>query len=1126
MSNIKNNFKSTQLIAKQKLDDFLKKYKIVEKGSKVITHTAFGDPWGSFNIPDDKNDEFVGLYCDGLQNRVDLHMIERPKLVGPLLIDIDFHCDATHDKRQYKLDDIKYIISNINNIVRKYYKWEPDMLLAFILEKNQPTRNEDEGVIIDYKDGFHIVYPHLPLLEKMRFLILHELKTIITNTGGFQHIPFTNSYDEIFDMSVIRNNGWIMYGSRKNGAQYYHLTHIYNYIFEETDTYKYKHPELVKILSNRRYDDTEMVPFKDNLDMIELNNKINEVLQLQGIVKAVKKDNDVIEDIEFDTGDEGEDDSENSEDEEDIESMRTEVLNRIKEHNKQKKHNNQVKDIQLAKKLVMIMSKERATKYQDWIKVGWSLHNVDSGLLDTFKTFSKKAGIKYNEKSCEKIWEKARDEGLTIASLRHWAKLDDPERYNEILSESIGALLIEAESGTEWDLANVVHELYRDQYKCTSISHDSWYEFRNHRWIEIDKAYTLSTRLSEEVTSEFAMLNSLYMKRMSKKLKLHSTDTADKMMNKGNNVMKIMGRLKQSGFKKRVIEECKNKFYDPEFEEYLDSNKNLIGFENGVYDLEHSYFRAGCPDDYISLSVGYDYEEFTLDHPYIKGIEDFFSKVQTEKDMRDYILTLLASYLDGSTRNEQFVLWTGSGCHAAGTRILMYDGGLKCVEDVRIGDKLMGDDFTMRKVLHLYRGKDKMYRVKQTKGNDYIVNGDHRLALKFDGDHTLEYNEKKKRYEITWYEDNEYRGIIKRKKYFADKEQAEIFYEANKNNHNLINKDHKIAMTVNAYLELDENIKDVLMGYNALKDYKTHVIKVEYVNIDDYYGFQVSDNQSYLLEDGTVSFNSNGKSKSVELFQLAYGDYCGVVPITLLTRKSGASNQASPELAELRGKRFVVFQEPENTDEIQVGKMKELTGGDWIYARPLFKEPIRYKPQFKLLLTCNELPNIPSRDGGTWRRLRVSPWESEFVDEPKRANQFKKDYDLTEKLEQWSGAFLWYLITIWYPVYKKEGLKEPAKVTYFTNKYKKDSDIFYEFLDSNYVFTKNDNDFEEHNMVYAAMKYWYSDAMNGKCPYKKKQLVEYLTKNNYNSKNGCLYGVKFKEANENKDNKNANALDN
>jgi replicative DNA helicase len=46
------------------------------------------------------------------------------------------------------------------------------------------------------------------------------------------------------------------------------------------------------------------------------------------------------------------------------------------------------------------------------------------------------------------------------------------------------------------------------------------------------------------------------------------------------------------------------------------------------------------------------------------------------------------------------------GCHAPGTEVIMYDGHLKKVEDIQIGDLLMGDDGTPRKVLELHHGTD------------------------------------------------------------------------------------------------------------------------------------------------------------------------------------------------------------------------------------------------------------------------------------------------------------------------------------------------------------------------------------------------------------------------------------
>lgn len=72
----------------------------------------------------------------------------------------------------------------------------------------------------------------------------------------------------------------------------------------------------------------------------------------------------------------------------------------------------------------------------------------------------------------------------------------------------------------------------------------------------------------------------------------------------------------------------------------------------------------------------------------------------------------------------------GSGkCHGKGTEVLMFDGSLKKVEDVQIGDLLMGDDSTPRKVLSLAKGKEEMFKVVQRDGEDYIVNRSHILSL-------------------------------------------------------------------------------------------------------------------------------------------------------------------------------------------------------------------------------------------------------------------------------------------------------------------------------------------------------------------------------------------------------------
>jgi len=73
----------------------------------------------------------------------------------------------------------------------------------------------------------------------------------------------------------------------------------------------------------------------------------------------------------------------------------------------------------------------------------------------------------------------------------------------------------------------------------------------------------------------------------------------------------------------------------------------------------------------------------------------------------------------------------GSGkCLKNGTRIIMYSGHLKNVEDIIAGDLLMGPDSKPRKVLETHSGYSDLYKVNQKKGMDYIVNENHILTLK------------------------------------------------------------------------------------------------------------------------------------------------------------------------------------------------------------------------------------------------------------------------------------------------------------------------------------------------------------------------------------------------------------
>lgn len=74
---------------------------------------------------------------------------------------------------------------------------------------------------------------------------------------------------------------------------------------------------------------------------------------------------------------------------------------------------------------------------------------------------------------------------------------------------------------------------------------------------------------------------------------------------------------------------------------------------------------------------------------------------------------------------------TGAGkCLGRDTPVLMFDGRIKAVQDIQVGDQLMGPDSTPRKVLSTTIGFGALFRIKPIKGRAWICNSDHILTLK------------------------------------------------------------------------------------------------------------------------------------------------------------------------------------------------------------------------------------------------------------------------------------------------------------------------------------------------------------------------------------------------------------
>lgn len=95
----------------------------------------------------------------------------------------------------------------------------------------------------------------------------------------------------------------------------------------------------------------------------------------------------------------------------------------------------------------------------------------------------------------------------------------------------------------------------------------------------------------------------------------------------------------------------------------------------------------------------------------------------------DLIRPHTADFQDPESYGSKIVVIGKPGCFTAGTKILMFDGTLKNVEDVQVGDKIMGDDSTVRNVIELCHNTDEMFKIVPKFGESYTVNKQHKLVL-------------------------------------------------------------------------------------------------------------------------------------------------------------------------------------------------------------------------------------------------------------------------------------------------------------------------------------------------------------------------------------------------------------
>jgi P4 family phage/plasmid primase-like protien len=615
---------------------YSKLFKLLEsnKTDEVFhSHVSMIKPKGRYQLNKDKLESFWNEYCKIVEStdNPNLGLAEKPHHYLPVLVDVDIKVkdtDLEYGDQIYSKNHINQIVQIYQTVLRKIIdNIQEEHLICFVLEK--PLYKSGDYI----KNGFHLHFPYTFLSKSsQQDYLLPKVKKNVEEAKVFADLGFENSGD-LIDGSYLKN-AWLLYGSKKDESMRpYLLSRILD--AEGNDMSLQEALQEYKI-------------FDINDEAINIKNK--EEFYLPRIFSVVPNGRKCCEVV-------------------------SNINHLIKEDNKKNKEKKQIKvyksestqeEIKKASELLNFISSDRADNYNDWMDIGWTLYNISEGTeegLNLWIDFSSRCPEKFDEEKCINEWGKMVKKNKSLGTLKFYASMDSPDEYklfqkgkqNEFIMKNVASF-------SHNDIAKYLYEDCGNQYKCASISYNSWYQYENHRWKQIDDAQSLREKISTDAPG--SLIDNL--KNIQKDLGIKSIDCNDefekaKLQGHIKLVAKVISNLKSHPFKTNVIKECKEVFYDELFLKNLDRNQFLVGFKNGVYDLKTFVFREGTPDDYISLQMPFNYQDYSKNDRRVKDVFDFLEKIFPDKSVRDYFLDCTADVFVGGNHQKKVWFWSGEG---------------------------------------------------------------------------------------------------------------------------------------------------------------------------------------------------------------------------------------------------------------------------------------------------------------------------------------------------------------------------------------------------------------------------------------------------------------------------------
>jgi len=330
-------------------------------------------------------------------------------------------------------------------------------------------------------------------------------------------------------------------------------------------------------------------------------------------------------------------------------------------------------------------------------------------------------------------------------------------------------------------------------------------------------------------------------------------------------------------------------------------------------------------------------------------------------------------------------------CYARGTEVMLADGRFAEVQNLSVGDKLMGDDGSERTIQSLARGREAMARITLSHGASFVCNMSHVLSLK-------------SRVKMVGIQ-NERGEFISLQLESADRFEW---------------TDDTVDISVRDYLRLPTKVKHHLKAYCFQKSAREG-FKVEVLPEDDYFGFMLDGNRRHLVTRSlVVSHNST---------------LCNVAMRIYPSHLIGSCSTRQEATFGLQGylNKYVIIQ-PEVTRSwrMEQSDFLKMIAGDIVAVQKKYQIPEDVEWRSPLIMAGNEVPGWADDHSAIARRLLIFYYSKGIIRDANMENRLKREIaNIIVKCNRYyrAAAFMFQRSSIPWPAYFKEKRREFLKET-------------------------------------------------------------------------------------------------